>query len=75
MSEQAELKIENDEQEKVEYYWEQQGKEIKITFLDGKSLVGKLVVSHRHEMILEIQKDEKPVRVTVRKQAIKYITY
>jgi sRNA-binding regulator protein Hfq len=77
MSEQVELKneTENEEQEKIEYYWEQKGKEIKITFLDGKSLVGKLVIAHRYEIVLEIQKEEKPVRVTVMKHAIKYITY
>lgn len=75
MSEQIELKTENEEQEKIEYYWQQQGKEIKIFFKDGKSLVGRLVVSLRNEIVLEIQKEEKPVRITVMRQAIKYITY
>ncbi|ONK24682.1 hypothetical protein BLX87_03965 [Bacillus sp. VT-16-64] len=49
------------------------GEEIAIYFLDGKVLKGKLLKAFTYEIILEVEREGKPVEVTVFKGAIKYI--
>lgn len=60
--------------EKRKYgYIHRLGEEIAIYFLDGKVLRGKLLKVFTYEIIIEVEKDEKAVEVTVFKGAIKYI--
>lgn len=53
------------------------GKEIKIAFLDGKILSGKLIAIQKYEIIIEakVKKDDSEPReeVSVFKHSIKYI--
>lgn len=49
------------------------GEEIAVYFLDGKVLRGKLLKAFTYEIMLEVERDGKPVEVTVFKGAVKYI--
>ncbi len=61
-------------EEKRKYgYIHRIGEEISVYFLDGKVLRGKLLKVFTYEIILEVDREDKPVEVTVFKGAIKYI--
>jgi len=61
-------------EEKRKYgYIHRIGEEISVYFLDGKVLRGKLLKVFTYEIILEVDREDKSVEVTVFKGAIKYI--
>lgn len=61
-------------EEKRKYgYIHRIGEEISVYFLDGKVLRGKLLKVFTYEIILEVEREDKQVEVTVFKGAVKYI--
>lgn len=60
--------------EKKKYgYAYRKGEEIKVYFLDGKALKGKLLKVYQYEIILEVDIQGELKEVTVLKGAVKYI--
>lgn len=54
-------------------YMHRIGEELSVYFLDGKVLRGKLLKAFTYEIMLEVERDGKPIEVTVFKGAVKYI--
>ncbi|MEQ9811107.1 MULTISPECIES: hypothetical protein [Streptococcus] len=60
--------------EKKRYYLsEKVGQEVKIAFIDGKMLKGKLLKITPYEFIVELPDDETDTPVVVLKGSVKYI--
>ncbi|MGX7776557.1 hypothetical protein ACVV62_05615 [Streptococcus pluranimalium] len=60
--------------EKKRYYLSEKiGQEVKIAFIDGKILKGKLLGITRYEFLIELLDDETDTPVVVLKGAVKYI--
>ncbi len=49
------------------------GEEMRVYFLDGQSLKGKLLKAFQYEIIFEVPKGDELLEVTVFKGAVKYI--
>ncbi len=54
-------------------YANKKGEEVKIVFMDGKSIKGKLLGAFTYEIILEVETDGKPAEVSIFKHAVKYV--
>lgn len=60
--------------EKKRYYLSEKiGQEVKIAFIDGKILKGKLLGITRYEFLIELPDDETDTPIVVLKGAVKYI--
>ncbi|WP_438833100.1 hypothetical protein [Streptococcus pluranimalium] len=59
--------------EKRYYLSEKIGQDVKIAFIDGKMLKGKLLGITRYEFLIEVPNDETDTPIVVLKGAVKYI--
>ena len=73
MNEKDDKMVEEVKEKRYYGYSSRKGEEISVYFLDGKMLKGKLLKSFKYEIILEVEKGNKLVEVTIFKAAIKYI--
>lgn len=62
-----------EKKQKVLGYAGKKGEEIKIVFLDGKSIKGKLLGAFTYEIVLEVEIDGEPSELSIFKHAIKYV--
>lgn len=58
-----------EENKRIYGYTNRVGEEIKVAFMDGKALTGKLLLAGKYEIFLDVDGKE----VSVFKHAIKYI--